>query len=92
VAAIGTFMAITSVAGALAFTGTAAADTPVGPDAPPAVLDEGAPLPGGDPESKDPNWVDDTKAPGDEGAPLPGGDPDPDQVRMVAAAVLAGAR
>ena len=64
-ASIKTFMAIASAAGALAFAGTAAADTPVDPATPPVL---------------------------DEGAPLPGGDPDPDQVKMIAAAVLAGAR
>jgi hypothetical protein len=54
--------------------------------------DEGAPRPGGDPEPADSNWLDDTKIPEDEGAPLPGGDPEPDQIKMVAAVVLASAR
>jgi hypothetical protein len=76
VSAIKTFMAITSVAGAVAFSAPAYADTPVDPGSPMA-QDEGAPLPGGDPEPADPNWVDPTPIPYDEGAPLPGGDPEP---------------
>jgi hypothetical protein len=70
--AIKTFMAITSVAGALAFSTSAYADTPVStPD------DETVFVPSGDPLPEDPNWVDTTPIPYDEGAPLPGGDPEP---------------
>ena len=70
--AIKTFMAITSVAGALAFSTSAYADTPVStPD------DETVFVPSGDPLPEDPNWVDTTPIPEDEGAPLPGGDPEP---------------
>jgi hypothetical protein len=76
VPAVKTLMAITSVAGALAFSATAYADTPVDAGAPTA-QDEGAPLPGGDPVPADPNWVDTTPVPEYDGAPLPGGDPAP---------------